>query len=322
MTYPKKKKNLTKRREFNRKRAERSTTDPRKPVDAELTRLSPGNWDSAHHEQSTAPVTPAETRTRRERQDYSDDDSETSNDDLDHQTSDEDRSTTERDTEEQPDVASTGPMSEGAKNNGEDKCDHIGSEGDSDTKDTADDEYPWDDSESDKEENDIELALSITSNKTADITPNSTTGDDMDVENDNIISTSTEDEIAGRLQIMQEKCREASTIRRTGKPLNNMNRSDDDEAETDNGFQTVMSTQDSRATHKKKAKKVSHKKRLGSLQHIDLTTHERIRLTLSFNTAHLAAGKVISSLWHKIDSNARLTVVTGEFKATPSESYM
>jgi hypothetical protein len=187
----KKKYNLTKHREFNRRRAERLTDDPRKLVNVKPDQMSPGNWDRGHHEQSTAPVTPVEIRTRRDRHDSSDDDSQTNNDDLDHETSDEDRYKTERDTEEQPDVASTGHMSEGAKINGEDECKNSGSEGDSDTNDTADDECPWDDSKSDKEEDDMEIALSITSNETTDTTPDSTAADDMDVENDNIISTST-----------------------------------------------------------------------------------------------------------------------------------
>jgi hypothetical protein len=72
-------------------------------------------------------------------------------------------------------------------------------------------------------------------------------------------------------------------------------------------------------------------KRLGSLQQRDLTTHERIRLQLSFNTAQLTAGKVNSAhgmvkqfliQWNKIDNNARLAVMTGKFEATPSETYV
>jgi hypothetical protein len=73
----------------------------------------------------------------------------------------------------------------------------------------------------------------------------------MDIENDNIISTSTEAEIAERLRIMQQQCREASTARRNGKPVDNTKTCEDDVADTDNGFQKVMNKHDSQANRKK-----------------------------------------------------------------------
>jgi hypothetical protein len=150
-----KKYNLTKRWEFHRKRHERSTAVPRQPADVNPDRASPTNKNQEHRDQPAAPVTPAATNSGRERQAPSDDESDTSNDDLEHETSDEDKSTTERDTEEQPDVASTGPMSDGAKSNGDDEHDHSESEGENDTNNTSDEEYPWNDSESDKERDDM-----------------------------------------------------------------------------------------------------------------------------------------------------------------------
>jgi hypothetical protein len=184
-----KKYNLTKRREFHRKQRARS-------ADVNPDYMSPTNKDQEHRDQPSAPVTPAATHSGRGRQAPSDDESDSSNDDLEHETSEEDKSTTKRDTEEQPDVAGTGPMSDGAKINGDD---HNESERDNDTNNTSDEEFPWNDSESDEERNDMEMALSTTSNKTTDTTPTPTTGDDMDIENENIISTLTEAEIAERL---------------------------------------------------------------------------------------------------------------------------
>jgi hypothetical protein len=98
----------------------------------------------------------------------------------------------------------------------------------------------------------MDIALSTTSQDTTDTTPSPTVGDDMDVENDTIFPTSTEEEIAERLRIMQEKCRESSTTRCTGKPLDNRKTSEDDVADTDNGFQKVMNKHDSQTTRKKK----------------------------------------------------------------------
>jgi hypothetical protein len=326
-----KKYNLTKRREFNRKRAAGIIVEPSNPFEEQPNKMSPEDRIKVDKEQPAAPVTLVETTRRIDGNESSDDDSEANNDDLDHETSDEDRSINERDTEEQPEVASTGHMSDGARSNGEDECENSGSEGESDTDDTDDEERPWDDSESDKEEDDMEIALSTTSDETVETTPKDMTTEDMDVENDNVILTSTENEITGRMQIMQDKCREASTVRSTGKPLNNTKRNDEDKAEAEDGFKTVLSKQDGQANRKKAAEKVSHKKRLGSLQQLDLSTHERIRLQLSFSKAQLDAGKVISAIemvkqflkhWNKIDSRARLTVMTGEFKATPSKSYV
>jgi hypothetical protein len=97
----------------------------------------------------------------------------------------------------------------------------------------------------------MDMAISTTSNETTDTTPNPITGDDMDIENDNIISTSTEAEIAERLRIMQQQCREAITARRNGKPLDNTKTSEDEVADTDDGFQKVMNRHNSQTTQKK-----------------------------------------------------------------------
>jgi hypothetical protein len=94
------------------------------------------NKDQEHRDQPSAPVMPAATHSGRDRQAPSDVESDSSNDDLEHETSDEDKSTTERDTEEQPDVASTGPMSNGVKRNEHDEDDHRESEGENDYNNT------------------------------------------------------------------------------------------------------------------------------------------------------------------------------------------
>jgi hypothetical protein len=65
---------------------------------------------------------------------------------------------------------------------------------------------------------------------------------------------------------MQQQCREASTTRRNGKPLDNTKISEDDVADTDIGFQKVMNKHDSQSTRKKTAAKLNQTERLGSLQ--------------------------------------------------------